>query len=168
MDKIQELSNRLLILERQHYRLKVFAGFVAIVTCSLMLMGQVRPPLDRPLTPSTQSTITQTSTHEGTIRAEAFILTDAKGKERASLVTDGTGSVFLVLFDTDGRPRADLQVNNFGPSLNFYDPNAKTRLALGSTSLVASHVINNGTVEKNTPSSIVLFDAAGQLLWRTP
>jgi hypothetical protein len=168
MDNFQELSNRLQMLERQHYRLKVFAVLAAIVACSLMLMGQVRPPFDRPLPPSTQSAIVQTPTHEGTIRAEAFILTDANGKERASLVTDGTGSVFLVLFDVNGKPRADLQVNNFGPSLNFYDPNAKTRVALGSTTLVASHVNNGGIMEKNTPSSIVLFDASGQLLWRTP
>ncbi len=49
------------------------------------------------------------------MRAEGFILTDEKGNERASMVTDGAGSVFLVLFDKNGRPRADLQVNNDGP-----------------------------------------------------
>ena len=63
---------------------------------------------------------------------------------------------------------ADMQVNNYGPSINFYDPNARTRLAIGSTTMVASHLSINGLTERNTPSSIVLFDANGGLVWRNP
>ena len=59
-------------------------------------------------------------------------------------------------------------VTNSNLELRLYDPNAKTRLVIGSTTMVASHVSNEGILEKNTPSSIVMFDAAGKLLWRTP
>ena len=143
---------------------------IVIFASALMLMGQVPGVVDpngRLRTPNT-TTKSDRPPHEANVRAEAFTLVDEKGAERASLVSDGTGSVFLVLFDTNGRPRADLQVNNYGPSLNFYDPNGKTRVAVGSTTLVASHVNSGGIIERNTPSSIVMFDAGGQLVWRTP
>jgi len=167
MDDIRELSDRLLELEHRHRRLQLTLAFLIVIIGSALLMGQARPPLDRPL-PPTSSTRPAEAPREGVVRAESFILTDDKGQERASLVTDGGGSVFLVLFDKNGKPRADLQVNNYGPSLNFYDPNAKPRVAIGSTTLVASHVNKDGIVERNTPSSIVMFDAVGGLVWRTP
>lgn len=106
---------------------------------------------------------------EEVIRARQFVLVDGAGKERASLVADGAGSVFLVMFDPNGRPRADMSVTPYGPSINFHDPNGKPRTIIGSTTLVSSHVASeDGVVERNTPSSIVLFDGTGKLLWRTP
>jgi hypothetical protein len=105
---------------------------------------------------------------EAEVRANHFVLVDDKGKERASLVADGAGSVFLVMFDTAGRTRANLSVSNDGPSLVFYDPNGRQRAILGSTTLVGSHVHENGIAEKAPASSIVLFDKAGKLLWRQP
>jgi hypothetical protein len=167
MDDIRELSDRLMELERRYRRLQALLVFILLIAGGIMLMGQTRPPLDRPL-PPTSASRPANAPREAVVRAESFILTDDKGQERASLVTDGGGSVFLVLFDKNGKPRADLQVNNYGPSLNFYDPNAKPRVAIGSTTLVASHVNKDGVVERNTPSSIVMFDAGGQLVWRTP
>src|SRR5438270_3129849 len=170
MDNIRELTRRLEDLERRHRRLQLLLVLAAICTSALILMGQVpagTEPNGRLRTPNTQAKGAQPP-HESDVRAEAFTLVDATGAERASLVSDGTGSVFLVLFDKDGKPRADLQVNNYGPSLNFYDSNGKTRVAVGSTILVASHVNSGGIIERNTPSSIVMFDGGGQLLWRTP
>ena len=105
---------------------------------------------------------------EAEVRAEHFLLVDAKGKERASLVADGAGSVFLVMFDANQKTRAQLSVGNDGPSLIFYDPTGKARTILGSTTLVGSHVNDNGIAEKAPASSIVLFDRSGKLLWRQP
>jgi hypothetical protein len=169
MDEIRELNRRLDRLERRTRAYQRLLILLAAIGCGTLLMAQVRTPASRePVRIPEAARPTAQIPQEGKIRAEAFILTDSKGEERASLVTDGNGSVFLVLFDKNGRPRADLQVNNYGPSLNFYDPSAKTRVVLGSTPLVASHVSSGGIIEKNTPSSIVLFDANGQLVWRTP
>src|SRR5262245_44788443 len=151
--------------------MKKAAAVVLIIAGATLMMGQIpqqpiRIPPNGPL--RVEGAQTPPASDEGRLRAQAFVLVDEKGKERASLVTDGGGSVFFVMFDKDGRPRADIQVGNYGPSINFYDPNAKTRLVMGSTTMVASHVSTEGILEKNTPSSIVMFDAAGKLLWRTP
>jgi hypothetical protein len=161
MDDLRELSRRLEILERQNRRIKRFGLLLILMACSIALIAQIKPFADAPLP-------TAPVPSDGKLRAEGFILTDEKGNERASLVTDGAGSVFLVLFDKGGKARANLQVSNDGPSLNFYDTNAKPRLVIGSTTMVGSHVANNGIVEKSPPSSIVMFDSLGQFLWRTP
>jgi hypothetical protein len=50
----------------------------------------------------------------------------------------------------------------------FYDTAGQQRTIIGSTTLVGSHVNENGIAEKAPPSSIVLFDKAGKLLWRQP
>ena len=169
MDHIREITLRLEVLERRHRRLQMLLLLVTVGASALLLMGQTPGEIPAGRTRmSAMETKQAQPPQEKEIRAETFTLVDDKGREHASLVSDGTGSVFLVLFDNNGKPRADLQVNNFGPSLNFYDPSGKTRVAMGSTTLVASHVNSNGIVERNTPSSIVMFDGGGQLLWRTP
>jgi hypothetical protein len=105
---------------------------------------------------------------EAEVRAQHFTLVDSKGRERASLVADNAGSVFLVMFDTVRKTRANLSVSNEGPSLVFYDAAGQQRTIIGSTTLVGSHVNENGIAEKAPASSIVLFDKAGKLLWREP
>src|SRR5262245_56562164 len=169
MDEIRELTRRLERLEARERSYKRVLLLLATAAFATVLIGQARRPIGQePVRfPETTRAAAQTP-QEGKIRAEACILTDDKGQERASLVTDGGGSVFLVLFDQNCKARADFQVNNYGPSLNFYDPNAKPRVVVGSTTLVASHVSSGGIIEKNTPSSIVMFDGGGQLVWRTP
>ena len=62
---------------------------------------------------------------ENEVRSHHFVLVDAKGKERASLVADDAGSVFLVMFDAAGKTRANLSVSNDGPSLVFYDASGR-------------------------------------------
>ncbi|HEY2384007.1 MAG TPA: hypothetical protein VGK48_22765 [Terriglobia bacterium] len=105
---------------------------------------------------------------EAEVRSEHFVLVDSKGKDRASLIADNAGTVFLILFDAAGKTRANLSVGNEGPSLVFYDNAGKPRTIIGSTTLVGSHVNENGIAELSPPSSIVLFDKAGKLLWREP
>jgi hypothetical protein len=105
---------------------------------------------------------------EAEVRSQHFVLVDSKGNERASLVADDAGSVFLVMFDTKRKTRMNLSVGNEGPSLVFYDQGGQQRTILGSTTLVGSHVNENGIAEKSPASSIVLFDKAGKLIWRQP
>src|SRR5262249_276030 len=100
------------------------------------------PGSDRPLS---QQTV---RLPEPEVRSQHFVLTDSKGKDRASLVADNAGSVFLVLFDASGKTRANLSVGNEGPSLIFYDQFAQPRAIIGSTTLVGSHVNENGIAEK--------------------
>jgi len=102
------------------------------------------------------------------VRTHHIILLDDKGTERASLVSDNAGSVFLVMSDRAGKARVNLSVSNDGPALTFVDPSGQARTILGSTTAVPSHVTDNGIAEVAPPSSIVLFDSRGKLLFRTP
>jgi hypothetical protein len=72
------------------------------------------------------------------------------------------------MFDANRKTRVNLSVSNDGPSLVFYDANGRQRTIIGSTTLVGSHVNDNGIAERAPTSSIVLFDRAGKLLWRQP
>ena len=154
-----DLSRRLECMEIRHRRLKrlVATSFVLI---SVGLLFAQRPSVQAATQDEPESKIT----------AREFSLVDDSGVERASLVADGAGSVFLVLFDQEGKTRAALSVvHNLGPSLSFYDVDGQTRTIVGSTALVASHVVDSdGQVEKNTPSSMVLFDKDGQLILAHP
>ena len=125
--------------------------------------GEILP--NRPLADSQKNAIPLA---EMEVRSKHFVLVDSKGRDRASLVADDAGSVFLVMFDAAGKTRANLSVGNDGPSLVFYDASSRARTIIGSTTLVGSHVNENGIAEMAPPSSIVLFDKAGKLLWRQP
>src|SRR6185295_17689549 len=98
MDDLRELSRRLERLERRERTYKQLLMLVAAVALATVLMAQVRPPVrPEPVRfPEATHPVSQTADGrvEGKIRAEAFVLTDSRGQERASLVTDGGGSVF--------------------------------------------------------------------------
>ena len=81
------------------------------------------------------------------MRARQIILVDDRGKERASLVSDNAGSVFLVMSDRTGKARVNLSVGNDGPALMFLDPSGQARTILGSTSAAPSHVYDDGIAE---------------------
>ncbi len=174
MTDVELLSARLLKLETQYRRIKRTGLFAAILIAAGAVMAQNRGAIPGEVLPNgairmpqeTRPPVSQVV--EQQVRAHQFILVDDSGKERASLVADGAGSVFLVLFDKNEKSRANLSVSPDGPSLVFYDPSGQARAVVGSTTLVASHVNENGVVEKAPPSSIVLFDRAGKLLFRTP
>jgi hypothetical protein len=136
-------------------------------------MGQAPSPLPRntpalrtedPLSERVQGR----KTVENEVRAHQIILVDDNGTERASLVTDNAGSVFIMMADKAGRARVNLSVSNDGPTLTFLDPSGQARTILGSTTAVPSHVNDNGIAELAPPSSIVFFDSKGKLLFRTP
>ena len=173
MTDLEMLSSRVLNLEarlRWMYRasivvgMLVTAGAVVAQVKGPLLPGEVLPN-GRLVTPSQKI---ENPAPEMEVRARHFVLVDSKGRDRASLVADDAGSVFLVMFDATGKTRANLSVGNDGPSLVFYDASSRARTIIGSTTLVGSHVNDNGIAEIAPPSSIVLFDKAGKLLWRQP
>jgi len=174
MTELENVARRLLTLERQYRRLQRTAVFGAALFGAVLIMGQTdprtRPPIIQPRleSPTQAPAPRRPEVVEEKIVARQFMLVDAQGKERASLVADGAGSAFFILFDQNQKSRAEISVSPYGPSINFYDPTGKARTVIGSTSLVSSHVVNAGIVERNPPSSIVLFDKEGKLLWRTP
>src|SRR5437867_2680306 len=164
MTDLELLSRRLAKVESQFRWMKRGAILLAL----LVAVGVVMAQGVQELRILTQTPPPPKPAIEAEVRSQHFVLVDARGRERASLVADGAGSVFLVMFDTAGKTRANLSVSNDGPSLVFYDPSAQARMALGSTTLVGSHVNDNGVAERAPSSSIVLFDRAGKLLFRTP
>ena len=165
MTDLELLSERLARLEQRFRWMKRTAMFLALIITAGVGWGQgpqeIRE-LIRQAPPPSKPPV------EAEVRSQHFVLVDAKGKDRASLVADGAGSVFLVMFDSAGKTRANLSVSNDGPSLVLYDAGGQQRTIVGSTTLVASHVNENGIAEKAPVSSIVLFDKSGKLLWRQP
>jgi len=164
MTDLESLSNRLAEIEKRQRRTRLALAIGCLAITAGGLMAQAPRNYDLPLTHGLQPE----AAVEAQVRANQFILVDGSGKDRASLVADRAGSVFLVLFDTKGKTRADLSVGNYGPSLTFYDPSGQARTVLGSTMMVSSHVTENGVVERTPASSLVLFDRTGKLLWRAP
>src|SRR5258706_4877648 len=145
MTDLELLSQRLATIENRFRWMKRAAIVAGIVITGGAVMAQVRglPPPGEVL-PSGRGRVEAQAVRppivEAEVRSQHFVLVDEKGKERASLVADGAGSVFLVMFDSVGKTRANLSVSNDGPSLVFYDPSGQARTILGSTTLVGSHV----------------------------
>jgi hypothetical protein len=172
MSEMDRLTTRIQILESRFRQMKIIAVVACIILGTLGVMGQApgRPsdvfPSGRPRVENQAGQ--QSNAIENEIRSRHFVLVDQSDKERASIAADAAGSVFLVMFDATGKPRASLSVTPQGPSLVLSDPTGQARTVLGSTSLLASRISDNGIVERAPPSSIILFDRAGRLLHRTP
>jgi hypothetical protein len=165
MTDLELLSRRILKLEAR-LRWMTRAGILgAILVTAGAVMAQVRG-LSLPNKVEDQKAAP--APVEAEVRSRHFVLVDSAGNDRASLVADEAGSVFLVMFDAKRKTRMNLSVGNEGPSLVFYDSSGQPRTIIGSTTLVGSHVNENGIAEMSPPSSIVLFDKAGRLLWRQP
>ncbi len=165
--QFHELAARLDRVERRYRRLVHSAiAIAAILAGTGLLTAQFGP--DENIPPQLLDG-TFPDADEGRVVGREFMLFDEEGNQRASLVADTAGSVFLTMLDTESNLRAALSVMNRGPALTFYDPDGQVRTVLGSTPLVGSHVVDaDGNLERNPPSSIVLFDSEGNLLWREP
>jgi hypothetical protein len=165
MTDVELLTMRLQGLERSYRRLKRGVLVAGLLITAGTAVAQVIG--DPPFILSQQRS-SQKPPVEAEIRSQHFVLVDAKGRERASLVADGAGTGFLVMFDGAGKTRASLSVGNEGPSFILYDASGQQRTVIGSTRAVASHVNDGGIAEREPASSIVLFDKAGKLIWRQP
>ena len=172
MSELELLSNRVRTLEHRFRSVKLFVVLVGIGIFALGFLRQAPSPFPRaPLTNRPEQfpeRVQGSPLAQDEIRTREITLVDDKGKERASLVTDNTGSVFLVMSDTAGKTRMNLSVSNDGPALTFLDRSGQVRTILGSTTAVPSHVNDNGIAELAPSSSIVFFDSKGKLLSRMP
>jgi hypothetical protein len=167
MSEIELLSNRLRRLENHLRWIQRTVIIGCILVAGVALMAQQLPKNGQTLG-AVDATLRQSAVVEDEIRAHQITLVDQNGRERASLVADNAGSVFLIMSDTARKTRVNLSVSNEGPSLVFLDPSGQARTVLGSTTLVGSHVNENGIAESAPPSSMVFFDKKGKLLFRAP
>jgi len=136
-----------------------------------------------------QSVLAQDSPQK-VIEAEQFRVVDQDGNIRISLGTGVLGGTYLSLSDEKKQARILLIVNdegiptlillhsdattsgvpmalstNQGPSIQIYDSENQLRTALGTI-----HLKNTGTgsTEIRAPSSLVLLDEEGDLVWSAP
>jgi hypothetical protein len=121
---------RLEKVERQNWRMKAGGILVLLVASAGLLMGQAMPKAT-------------------TVEAEAFVLRDAAGKQRAALYLPPEGGAALSFFDPAGIGRAALRVDREGsPDLTLFDQAAKVRAVL--------------RVERTGLPGLVFFDQAGK------
>lgn len=109
------------------------------------------------------------------VRAEAFILVDADGKPRASLLFTPTGEPSLGLTDAAGITRAVLSLTRDQPSLTLTDAAGKPRAGLsiggdGGPSLAFYDAVGDPqvglSVMGGTPN--LVFIDEGRVQWRAP
>ncbi len=121
---------RLQKVERQNWRMKVGGTMVLLVASAGLLMGQAMPKAT-------------------TVEAEAFVVRDATGKQRAALHLTPDGGAALSLFDPAAKIRAALRVDREGsPDLTLLDQADKIRAVL--------------RVERTGLPGLVFFDQAGK------
>ena len=166
MTDLDILSNRIRTLEKRFRRIKILSVLGCIVLAAFQLTAQQRRIVPEERLPELQRT--PNVPVEAEVRSQHFILVDENGKERASLAADRAGSVFLVMFDAAGKTRANISVTPDGPAVILFDPSGQARTVLGSTTLVPSHVNENGIAERAPASSLVLFGQDGKSLFKVP
>ena len=98
MTDLELLSRRVLELETRYRRIKRVVLVACVMISAGVLMAQVRG-IPGEVLPAGRTRIeappaaAQRNAVEEEVRSRHFILVDEKGKERASLVADGAGSV---------------------------------------------------------------------------
>jgi hypothetical protein len=117
-----------------------------------------------------------------------MVLYHEGGRTLASLTGDHKIGTEWILGDEDGRPRVVLNINQAGTHLSFFDEAGKARTMVGlkqdgSPSLVFSDekmknrvvlgyvdsmITKKKSKEKQTASSLALFDKDGKVLWKAP
>jgi hypothetical protein len=124
------MVTRLERLERQNWRMKVGGIMVVLVASAGLLMGQAMPKAT-------------------TVEAEAFVVRDATGNQRAALHLTPDGGAALTFFDPAAKIRAALRVDREGsPDLTLLDEAARIRAIL--------------RVERAGLPGLVFFDQAGK------
>lgn len=71
----------------------------------------------------------------------------------------------LTLVDQAGRTRGKLAMVNDMPMLRLFDQAGNVRAAIVNIGLETP---KTGAAENTGPSSVVLFDTKGKVLWRAP
>lgn len=108
------------------------------------------------------------------IRAQAFIVTDDQGHDRAVFGSkrDVPG---LVLFDQLGHTRIDMEVDRSGPYMRLIDASGKIRTAMvalpnggAMTVADANGRVRVGLGDLNQNPNLSLMSSKGEVVWSTP
>lgn len=92
-------------------------------------------------------------------------LADGGTRVRASLMLMSDGAPGFALLDGK-QVRASLRLADDGePALRLSDPSGRVRATVGTSQLEG---VDSGATETTAPSSVVLFDRNGKVLWRAP
>ena len=86
-----------------------------------------------------------------------------KAKIRANFGVVGDSAI-LGLCDEKGEPRAGLNVDKIGPSLDLFDINKQLRASLG----ICKTLTPDGKTVAYPESSLILFKPDGNVLWMPP
>jgi len=89
---------------------------------------------------------------------------DENGQGRAFLGLE-RGVSQMLLWDENGKSSAVLQVFKDRPTFRLSDTNGALRAVLGTSEVGPDSA---GEIEITAPSSLVLFDKEGKVLWRAP
>ena len=102
----------------------------------------------------------------GLIQAQEFRLVDSQGKIFAALAfSQSSKEPYLIFNGKDGKQRVILDFDEGNPRMILKDNDSQTRLIMG-TSEVTSRF--KGTIEKRPPSSLVMFNKDGRLIFSAP
>jgi hypothetical protein len=143
---------RLEKVERENRRLKCAGIVVLLLAVGGLLMGQASPK-------------------SKTVEAEAFVLRDASGTERAAWHSSPEGGAALTFFDQAGKPRAQVRVDRDGaPGLLLFDQAGNGRAMLRADRDGSPHLTltDQGArtravlrVETNGSPGLVFYDQIG-------
>ncbi|MBA7647375.1 MAG: hypothetical protein GH143_08415 [Calditrichaeota bacterium] len=145
---LQALVGRLKKVERQNQSLRRVVVTMAVLGAAVFMIGAAQPK-------------------SRTVEAEAFILLDANGQQRAKLVAP-SGYPGFILYDKNGTPRMRLSVVD-EPSLSLYDRNGNLRSKLWLLGDEPAFYLYNesgisrvGLAVIKGESALVLFDRRGK------
>ena len=118
------------------------------------------------------------------IEAQEFRVVDEEGNMRAQLRVSGTNMVSLIMHDVNKVPRVTLAIRegnailvlndkeaevarlyDAGPSVQLWDADGNIRAVLGIAELKDPE---SGSTEIRAPSSLVLIDEDGEVVWSAP
>lgn len=150
----RSVLSRLKRLEHQNRVLKLVAVGPFILVLVILLMGQ---------------------TSGSTRTAGEFLVTDARGRTRATLGFDDTGQPGLCLYDADGRPRLLLSLEQAQPSIMLYAADGYPRVGMDldrTTSRVAvfrSDGVPQGLLGgSETGATVLLLDQDNNVAFQAP
>ncbi len=166
-----EISRRLALVERSVRRYRAALVVVGLIAAAGMvgpsLVGATKAP------GTVQAKSFEVVDDNGVVRAflgttgdlSVLRLYDTAGKPRAFLGTTGDGAGLLTLYDKAGIDRAALGTVGDLSGLTLYDKAGKERAVLGNTDL---KIPATGSTEHRAPSSLVLLNEHGNVLWEAP
>jgi hypothetical protein len=165
-----DLEQRLARLERGNRRMKRIGVLGLVVAAAVLLSGQAKGKdlqdlVVGSLTLKDKDGKTRAQLHVDEDGSASLLFRDKDGKTRALLSVLANGPPGLYLYDKYGRARAALYVDAGVPVLNLSDKGGRTRAALGVTTTVDKRT---GAETKTTESTLTLFDAMGNVIWKAP